>query len=83
MRGLVKITVLLSTLGLLACNSPSEIGEECEDSGSKDECVDGGICTKESDGTFCRVLCSEKVDCAATESCSGVSGSNLKSCQPE
>ena len=70
-------------LSIAACGA-SELGEECDDAGSSDDCVDGAICTNEEDGSaVCRALCSEQEDCKSGEACNGVSGSNQKSCQPD
>lgn len=61
----------------------SDIGEECEDTGSSDECVDGAICTNEEGGPVCREVCDADEDCASDEHCNGVAGTNIKSCQPD
>jgi len=66
----------------IACGA-AEIGEECDKAGSRDECVDGAVCTNESDGARCRRICEDDMECSATQSCNGVSGSNIKSCQPK
>lgn len=67
-----------------ACSSDGGVGDVCDKSGSTDGCVSGAICSNSSTGTaYCRKTCVEQTDCAATESCNGVSGSNLKSCQPK
>jgi hypothetical protein len=66
----------------LACGS-AEVGEECDEAGSTDECEDGAICTNEESGAVCRALCKETEECPAQHACNGVSGSNLKSCQPD
>jgi hypothetical protein len=70
---------------LIGCGGEGEIGDECDESGqTEDECVDGAICTNESDdANTCRKLCTEQEDCDAGENCNGISGSNLKSCQPD
>lgn len=78
MRGIV-LGVLL---GLVGCGG-ADIGEECDSAGSRDECVDGAICTnEEADVNRCRRLCDTDEDCETGESCNGVSGSSDKSCQP-
>ena len=67
----------------LGCGT-ADIGEECDGAGSTDDCVDGAICTNESDKNVCRVICEDDMDCNAdTESCNGVTSSNIKSCQPK
>jgi hypothetical protein len=75
----VLAPLLAFTLGCAA-----DIGDECDKSGSKDECVDGAICTQISDGTnACRKSCTDDTECGANEQCNGVSGANTKSCQPK
>ncbi|HKY34511.1 MAG TPA: hypothetical protein VJN18_01115 [Polyangiaceae bacterium] len=66
---------------LVGCSS--EIGEECDDVGQSDECEDGAICTNEEGGGICRAICAETADCPANHTCNGVSGTNIKSCQPD
>jgi len=76
-----KIPLLLLLVLLVGCTS--EVGEECDDVGSTDDCEDGAVCTNEGDGGVCRFLCDDQVQCPAGHSCNGVSGTNLKSCQPD
>ena len=79
----VAVRRLLAPLAvalLVGCGA-SEVGEECDDVGDTDECEDGAICTNEEGGAVCRALCKET--CPRGESCNGVSGTNLKSCQPD
>jgi hypothetical protein len=73
MRRLILLLPLL-----FAC--ASDIGEECDETGSSDECVDGAICDTTSGGTVCLKQCSSDADCASTEECNGVSGTNTKAC---
>ena len=81
-KRLLPFTLTLLTL-LAACGG-AEIGASCDDVGSTDECVDYAVCTNEADGrNSCRYLCKEKSDCASDHSCNGISGSSLKSCQPD
>jgi hypothetical protein len=73
---------LLVCLGLLP-GCASDLGEACETRGSQDECVDGAVC--EVDGTDdtapkCLKVCKDASECAATEDCNGVSGTNIKAC---
>ncbi len=65
-----------------ACGK-SGVGEACSKPGDTGECVDNAICTKDSSSVVCRKLCKEQADCGPNESCNGVSGTNVKSCQPE
>jgi len=78
-RGLA-LGVLL--IGAGACGD-AEIGEECDDVGSTDECEDGAICTNEETGSVCRALCTDDTQCPETQACNGISGTNVKSCQPK
>jgi len=78
MRRALLIAILLGGCG------GADIGEECDDTGSTDECVDGAICdTVEGDRAVCLALCDDSDDCEADEDCNGVSGSNLKACHPD
>jgi hypothetical protein len=76
-----SLVLMLSSL-MLACGG-SEVGEPCDEAGSTDECEDGAICTNEESGAVCRLQCKETHECPAQHACNGVSGSNLKSCQPD
>ena len=71
-------------LALSGCGG-AELGESCDDVGKTDECVDGAVCTKqgEGDGAACRAVCDQHEDCPPGHSCNGVSGTSLKSCQPD
>ncbi|MBM4344294.1 MAG: hypothetical protein FJ100_13070 [Deltaproteobacteria bacterium] len=68
-----------------ACASEGQVGDSCGAAGkSAGECASGAICTNTSGGkNYCRKVCTEQKDCAATEACNGVSGSSTKSCQPK
>jgi len=75
---------LALVLVLLVGCGRGDIGESCDTSGKEDECVDEAICTKGADGaTTCRRRCADDSQCASTEKCNGVSGTNIKSCQPK
>jgi hypothetical protein len=76
-----RLAVALSVL-MLACGG-AEVGEECDEAGSTDECEDGAICTNEEAGAVCRFMCKETIECPAQHACNGVSGTSLKSCQPD
>ena len=80
LRALRNLIVLSSLLA--GCGS-AKIGEQCDDIGESDECEDGAICTNEASGGICRAICTETVDCPASHTCNGVSGTNVKSCQPD
>lgn len=74
---------LVLVLTLLAGCGSAEIGEECDDVGESDECEDGAICTNEASGAICRAMCADTADCSLGHACNGVSGTNVKSCQPD
>ena len=78
-RTVFALIALLSSAGC----SEADIGEECDTPGSTDECVSGAVCTNDSGGKRCRRVCSDDKQCASTEACNGVSGTNIKSCQPK
>jgi hypothetical protein len=78
------IAIILTCLAAASasCGSPG-LGETCDKAGSTDACEDGLVCTNESGGDKCRQLCADQAQCAAGFSCNGISGTNLKSCQPD
>jgi hypothetical protein len=78
-----RLFVVLGLLGAFACSGEAEVGEECDTAGSTDECVGGAVCTNDSGGRRCRRVCNDDTQCAASEACNGVSGTNIKSCQPK
>ena len=71
-------------LAMAACaTSTPDVGDKCDKAGDVAACVSTALCTNESSGALtCRKRCTAQSDCASTESCNGVSGTNLKSCQP-
>ena len=77
-----RLLVPLALALLVGCGA-SEIGEECDDAGETDECEDGAVCTNEDGGAVCRALCKEQEECPSGETCNGISGTSLKSCQPD
>jgi hypothetical protein len=82
-KRLLSSAVLLSGLLALAACGNAEIGEECDKTGSTDECVEGGICDTLGGGSTtlqCLKICTQDSDCPTTQACTGVSGSNLKAC---
>jgi hypothetical protein len=78
---LASVLALVPLFLATACGDP-EIGEECDDVGSPTECESGAICTNENGQSICRAACVEQEDCSPAYACNGVSGTNLKSCQP-
>lgn len=84
MRKVMMIVMSMMFLLALAMGcGASDIGEECDTSGSTDDCVDNAICTAFGGANICYKLCKEQTECSAEEDCNGISGSNLKSCQPK
>jgi hypothetical protein len=79
MRSFRNLVLLVLLVG---CGS-AKIGEKCDDVGKADECEDGAICTNEASGGICRAVCVETATCPASHTCNGVSGTNVKSCQPD
>jgi hypothetical protein len=78
---LPRALALLLLLGTFGCSGEAELGEECDTSGSTDECVSNAICSDDAGGRRCRRICKDDAECAASEACNGVSGTNIKSCQ--
>ncbi len=79
---MTAVCLLFLTLGV-GCGR-ADIGESCNEPGRTSECVDEAICTGNPDGSAtCRVRCTDDTQCSATEACNGVSGTNIKSCQPK
>ena len=77
----MRLFSLIIAIGLLAggCGG-AEVGEACDTSGAKDECVDGAICDTDGDDKTCLEICKEQEDCGAGEDCTGVSDANVKAC---
>jgi hypothetical protein len=86
MRKMILWTLVTAVLALApACGGGAEIGEACEEAGITDgECTDGAICGKATDSNetlTCLKICSAAAECAGTEDCNGVEGSNIKACR--
>jgi len=81
-RTLPALALGVLLVGAVACGD-AEIGEECDEVGSSDECEDGAICTNEETGAVCRAICTDDAQCPADHECNGISGTNVKSCQPK
>jgi hypothetical protein len=80
MRSFLNLALVVSLL--VGCGS-AKIGEGCDEIGQSDECEDGAICTNEASGGVCRAVCAGTEGCAAGHTCNGVSGTSVKSCQPD
>jgi hypothetical protein len=86
-----RFGVLGWALALGGCAGSSEVGEACTTPGDTEECVDGAICTNlpggdaqaTGDENQCFALCTDDDQCTDLEGCRGISGTNLKSCQPD
>ncbi len=83
MRPARALLHLCALLAVVACGGEADVGESCDTAGSTDECVGGAVCTNDSGGSRCRRICQDDAQCAPTEACNGVSGTNIKSCQPK
>lgn len=82
-KRLLSSALLLTGLMAMTACGKAEIGEECDKTGSTDECVEGGICDTLGGDTAvlqCLKICTQDSDCPSTQACTGVSGSNLKAC---
>jgi hypothetical protein len=79
---LARLVSTMAALAVLGCGE-AEVGEACDKPGSTDDCEDGAVCTNEDGGAVCRLLCTDTVDCPPAHGCNGISGTNVKSCQPD
>ena len=71
----------LSAAGLYACGGGA-IGAECSKENDTGECESGALCTKAESGVLtCLKVCTQQSDCAASENCTGTTGSDTKVCQ--
>ena len=80
------LAVMVLALGaLMGVACASDVGEACDTAGAEDECVDGAICVQAISGQdpTCLVTCTDDAQCASTEACNGVEGSNIKACRPK
>jgi hypothetical protein len=68
-----------------ACSGESKLGEECDESGkTEDVCESGSVCGSTTTGALiCLKVCVDQTNCAATEDCNGVEGTNVKGCKPK
>ncbi|MDH5719009.1 MAG: hypothetical protein OEZ13_00155 [Spirochaetia bacterium] len=79
------LTVLAAmlTIFFITVSCANDVGETCESLGSSDECVDEGVCGDYDGILQCLQVCTADADCSSTEACNGVSGTNIKGCQPK
>ena len=83
--------LLIAFIGVVACGG-GEKGDSCDEEGRASGCDDGLVCAKErrdSGDLVCLKSCVGQEDCAESESCNGIPGSNPnvpggagKVCQP-
>jgi hypothetical protein len=86
MTNFSKVAVVVALLGavLAACGGGAKVGEACTTSGATDECESGAVCVSNASTTpVCLKSCTQASECASTEDCNGVSGSNVKACRPK
>ncbi len=84
LKNVLTALALASFVTVLPACSGAEVGETCETEGAADECVEEAICGKPSDSAAepqCLKICTADTDCAASESCNGVTGSSTKACR--
>lgn len=80
----MMLAAMVAGGALVACGGEGDIGEGCDTPGATDECVADAVCTNDSGGgATCREICVEQTDCPTGYNCNGVSGSSIKSCQPD
>jgi len=82
-RLLAILVLALGASTVISC--AADVGETCETSGSMDECVDDAVCVQAVSGQepTCRKVCTDDTQCASSEACNGVEGSNVKACRPK
>ncbi len=81
----LRVAVLMG-LGILIPACAADVGEACDTRGAQDECVEDAICDTASsteNEPVCLKVCKDDTDCASTDACNGVSGSNIKACKPK
>lgn len=72
-------------LAVPACSSEKKLGESCDESGkTEDVCESGTVCGANTTGGLqCLKICTDQTQCASTEDCNGVEGTNIKGCKPK
>jgi len=80
----MRIFLMVATAAfLVGCGKP-KVGESCKTAGDASLCESTAMCTNNASGTAtCRTICTDNAQCATTEQCNGISGSNIRSCQPK
>ena len=83
-RWMTAVAIVALGVCAIGCGE-SDVGEECDESGSTQECVADAVCTGEGGSAYCRLICTSQDDCPDGFNCNGIEGtssSELKSCQP-
>ena len=71
------------TLAGWGCGGAGDIGQECSDPGSVDQCVDDAVCHDRESGDAagkCRLICTDDRTCPGGGSCEDVRDSPYKGC---
>lgn len=80
----MRAVILGMLVALAACASEGAAGDPCDKAGVTDGCEAGTICANDASGkNYCRKTCTDQAQCSATESCSGITGTSTKACQPK
>ena len=83
MRHLSSLAAVLAIL--VACNSESDLGDECDRAGGgPGTCEDGTVCgrpTEKAAQFVCIRICGEGKDCPSGSDCKGVEGTSVKGCR--
>ena len=77
---------VVSVAGVMvgACGGPAQVGDECTREGSVEQCEGDAVCDRDaSDALVCTARCDDTTDCPASQSCKGVSGTELHACHPD
>jgi hypothetical protein len=79
----ILVTFAVAFAFVLACSGESKLGEECDELGkTEDVCESGSVCGKQTGGAVvCLKQCADDANCASTEGCNGVEGTNIKACR--
>jgi len=89
-----RLLITLGAIFMLAACGPKEIGAECQGGVSRNDCVDGLICTlarspstpppedPNGERSYCRTICDVDGVCEPGFECRQVVGSMTRSCQP-
>ena len=76
----------LITVASWGCGGAGDIGDDCSEPGSVDQCADEAVCHDRVSGDApgrCRLICTDDRDCPGGGSCEDVSESPYKGCVPD